>query len=204
MVAMPPIKLPAPSTSGRMPLEEAISRRRSVRKFGAQAISLAQLSQLLWAAQGITSAGGQRAVPSAGATYPLELFIIVGEQTVKDLKAGVYQYQINTHSLKLHLQGDVRERLAGAALDQRFIANCPLNIVVCAIFSRTSHRYGNRGNRYVYMEVGHIGQNVSLQAVALGLVTVMVGAFNDEFISEILKLEKQIEPLYIIPTGKPI
>jgi len=202
-MAIPPIKLPSPTTTGEMPLEEAISKRRSVRRFAAQTISLAQLSQLLWSAQGVTSSGGRRTAPSAGATYPLELFVVAGEQTIEDLKAGIYHYQSDSHSLNLHSEGDSRKRLAEAALNQRFIADCPVSIVICAIFSKTSHRYGNRGYRYVHMEVGHAGQNISLQAIALGLATVMVGAFDDEVVSAILKLEEQTEPLYIIPIGKP-
>lgn len=196
------IRLPSPSTSGKTSLEEAISKRRSVRRFGAQPLSLQQLSQILWSAQGITDTRGRRAVPSAGATYPLELFVVVGEQTVESLKAGIYHYQVASHSLKPHLNGDLRHTLAEAALSQRFIANCPANIIVCAIFPRTAHRYGSRGNRYVHMEAGHMGQNVSLQAVALGLATVMVGAFDDKEVSEVLKIEGQSEPLYIIPVGK--
>lgn len=203
-MAVAPIKLPAPSTSGKMPLEEAISKRRSVRKFGAQPLTLAQLSQLLWSAQGVTNAGGHRAVPSAGATYPLELFIVVGEQTVESLKAGIYHYEATTHSLSLHSESDSRLRLAEASLGQHFIAVCPLNIVVCAIFPRTSHRYDDRGDRYVHMEAGHVGQNISLQALALGLATVMVGAFIDGKVSEALKLDEQIKPLYLIPVGKPV
>lgn len=203
-MAIPAIKLPVPNTTGEMPLEEAILKRRSVRRYGEQSLLQVQLSQLLWSAQGITNTGGRRASPSAGATYPLEIFVVTGEQTVEDLKAGIYHYQANSHSLNLHSKGDSRKRLAEAALSQRFIADCPISIVVCAIFSRTSYRYGNRGDRYAHIEVGHVGQNISLQAIALGLATVMVGAFNDERVSAILKLEEQTEPLYIIPVGKPV
>jgi SagB-type dehydrogenase family enzyme len=120
------------------------------------------------------------------------------------LAAGIYHYQVDSHSLSLHLSGDLRQKLADTALGQSFIANCPVDIVVCALHPRTAYRYGRRGERYVHMEVGHVGQNVSLQAVALGLATVTVGAFEDEEVGKVLKLEEQIKPLYIIPIGKPV
>lgn len=199
-----PIKLPFPNPQGKISVEEAISKRRSVRRFRAQPLSLAQLSQLLWSAQGITGTGGRRAAPSAGATYPLEIFVAIGEHGIESLAAGIYHYQVDSHSLSLHLSGDLRQKLADTALGQSFIANCPVDIVVCALHPRTAYRYGRRGERYVHMEVGHVGQNVSLQAVDLGLATVMVGAFEDEEVGKVLKLEEQIKPLYIIPIGKPV
>ena len=199
-----PIKLPFPNPQGKISVEEAISKRRSVRRFRAQPLSLAQLSQLLWSAQGITGTGGQRAAPSAGAAYPLEIFVAIGEHGIESLAAGIYHYQVDSHSLSLHLSGDLRQKLADTALGQSFIANCPVDIVVCALHPRTAYRYGRRGERYVHMEVGHVGQNVSLQAVALGLATIMVGAFEDEEVRKVLKIEEQIKPLYIIPVGKPV
>jgi SagB-type dehydrogenase family enzyme len=199
-----PIKLPSPTTQGKMSVETAISKRRSVRRFRSQPLSLAQLSQLLWSAQGITGTGGRRAVPSAGATYPLEIFVVIGAHGIESLAAGIYHYQVDNHSLSLHLSGDLRQKLADAALGQNLIASCPVGIVVCALHPRTAYRYGRRGERYVYMEVGHVGQNVSLQAVALGLATVMVGAFEDEEVRKVLKIEEQIKPLYIVPVGQPV
>ena len=203
-MTQPPIKLPSPSLKGKTTVEEAISKRRSVRRFRAQPLSLLQLSQILWSAQGITSASGHRAAPSAGATYPLEVFVLVGEQTVESLKAGIYHYEVDSHSLSLHLKGDLRQELAEAALGQGFVASCPVDVVVCALFPRTAYRYGRRGERYVHVEVGHVGQNVSLQAMALGLATVMVGAFDDEDVRKVLKADEQFKPLYIIPVGKPV
>jgi len=199
-----PIKLPSPNLQGKISVETAISKRRSVRRFRAQPLSLAQLSQLLWSAQGITGSGGRRVVPSAGATYPLEIFVVIGAHGIESLAAGIYHYQADSHSLSLHLSGDLRQKLADAAVGQSFITNCPIVIVVCALHPRTAHRYGRRGERYVNMEVGHVGQNVSLQAVALGLATVMVGAFEDEEVRKALKIEEQIKPLYIIPVGEPV
>ncbi len=199
-----PIKLPSPSLRGKTSVEEAIAKRRSARRFRAQPLSFAQLSQLLWSAQGITGPGGQRAAPSAGATYPLEIFVVIGEHGMENLAAGVYHYDVGNHSLSLHLSGDLRQKLADTALGQSFIANCPVDIVVCALHPRTAYRYGRRGERYIHMEIGHVGQNVSLQAVALGLATVMVGAFEDEQVGKVLKLEEQIKPLYIIPVGESV
>jgi len=199
-----PIKLPPPNPRGKISVEEAISKRRSVRRFRAQPLSLAQLSQLLWSAQGITGTGGRRSAPSAGATYPLEIFVAIGEHSIETLAAGIYHYDVGNHSLSLHMSGDLRQKLADTALGQSFISKCPVDMVVCALHARTAYRYGRRGERYVHMEVGHVGQNVSLQAAALGLATVMVGAFEDEEVGKVLKLGNQIKPLYIIPIGKPV
>jgi SagB-type dehydrogenase family enzyme len=199
-----PIKLPSPISRGKLSLEQAISKRRSVRRFQDEPLTLEQLSQLLWAAQGITGTGGRRAAPSAGATYPLEVFIVIGEHGIEKLAAGLYHYDAGNHSLSLHQIGDLRQKLADTALGQSSIARCPMAMVICAIHPRTAYRYGRRGERYIHMEVGHVGQNVSLQAVALGLGTVMVGAFEDEEIRKVLKLEEQIKPLYIIPIGTPV
>lgn len=199
-----PIKLPSPIPRSKLSLEQAISKRRSVRRFKDEPLTVEQLSQLLWAAQGTTGTGGRRAAPSAGATYPLEVFIVVGQHGVQGLSAGIYHYDVDNHSLSLHQIGDLRQELADTALGQSSIARCPVDMVICAIHPRTAYRYGRRGERYVHMEVGHVGQNVALQAVALGLATVMVGAFEDEDVGKVLKLEEQIKPLYIIPMGKPV
>lgn len=198
------IRLPPPQLKGKLSLEEAIAKRRSVRKYSTEPLTLFQLGQILWSAQGITGAGKLRAAPSAGATYPLEIFATVGKETVEELQAGIYHYQVDSHSLSLHRPGDSRRDLARAALDQGFIANAPMDIVVCALYPRTSYRYGRRGERYVHIEVGHVGENIHLQAVALGLATVEVGAFDDEEVRKVLGLEEQIKPLYIMPIGKPL
>lgn len=200
----PPIKLPSAVSRGKMTLEQSITKRSSVRRFQNEPLTLEQLSQLLWSAQGITGTGGRRSAPSAGATYPLEIFIVVGSNGIRTLAAGIYHYDVDNHSLSLHQIGDFQQKLADTALGQSFIARCPVDMVICAIHPRTAYRYGRRGERYVHMEVGHVGQNVALQAVALGLGTVMVGAFKDEEVSKALKLEEQIKPLYIIPVGKPV
>ncbi len=207
------ISLPCPRLEGKVSLEETIVRRRSVRRYRREPLDLSQLSQILWSAQGITAKGRLRAVPSAGATYPLEVFVVVGSQGVivrepkqlsTELQAGVYRYQVDSHSLNLHKAADLRPELARASLDQEFIIDAPVDIVLCALYHRTSGTYGKRAERYVHMEVGHAGQNIHLQAVALGLATVEVGAFRDEEVREVLGLEEQIKPLYIMPVGRSL
>jgi len=196
------IHLPPPSQEGGMALAEAISRRKSMRYFASQPISQSQLSQILWATQGTTdSPWGRRTVPSAGATYPLEVFVVCGDNGVEEIPSGIYHYNIDNHSLTQHHQRDVRSELARAALDQEFIYQAPVDIVICAEYERTLRRYGARGERYVHIEVGHAGQNIYLQATALGLATVAIGAFYDEQVRQVLRLDKQYKPLYIMPVG---
>ena len=211
------IQLPLPQFSSNVSLEETILRRRSVRRYCAEALLLSQLSQILWSAQGITGGRMFRAAPSAGATYPLEIVVFVGRQGViasevpmqsgqapEALQAGIYRYEADSHSLSLHKLGDLRPDLAGAALDQEFIIEAPVDIVICALYHRTSSRYGRRGERYVHIEVGHVSENIHLQTIALGLATVEVGAFHDEEVREILGMEERVRPLYIMPLGKPL
>ena len=198
------IYLPPPSQKGSMTLEEAVARRRSIRDFTSESISQLQLSQILWSAQGITDISWKsRAVPSAGATYPLEIFIVCGRNCVEDIDDGIYHYDVAHHSLTLHYKGDVRLELARAALDQEFIYEAPVDIAICALYERTARRYGARAERYIHMEIGHAGQNIYLQATALGLATVAIGAFHDEQVIKVLRLDKQYKPLYIMPVGKP-
>lgn len=196
------IRLPPPVLRGVMSVEEAIARRRSVRRYTGESLHLSQLSQLLWAAQGITGSGGLRAAPSAGATYPLEVYVAVARGGVEGLEGGVYCYNVEKHSLSRHLEQDLRGELSLAALDQEFIAEAPLDIVICGRYERTAWRYGRRAERYVHMEAGHVGENIHLQAEALGLATVMVGAFYDHEVSRVMGLEGEVNPLYIIPVGK--
>jgi SagB-type dehydrogenase family enzyme len=206
------INLPSPRLKGKVSLEETLVRRRSVRRYRREPLNLPQLSQILWSAQGITGTRGFRAAPSAGATYPLEVFVVVGGQGViaseakqapEELQAGIYHYEADSHSLILHRATDLRPDLARATLDQEFIIDAPVAIVICALYHRTSYRYGRRGERYVHIEVGHVAENIHLQAVALGLATVEVGAFRDEEVREVLGLQEQMKPLYVMPVGKP-
>ncbi len=185
-----------------MSLAEAIARRRSIRDFTPEPITQSELSEILWAAQGITDKSWRcRTVPSAGATYPLEFFVVCGG--IKEMDDGIYHYNIDSHSLTLFHKGDARLELARAALTQEFIHEAPVDIVICAEYEWTLRRYGARGERYVHMEVGHAGQNIYLQATALGLATVAIGAFHDETVREVLRLDKQTKPLYIMPVGRP-
>ncbi len=192
--------LPKPNLTGRVSLEECILKRKSTRTFSSRSLTRNQLSQLLWASQG-TTRGSYRTIPSAGATYPLEVFSVLGEGGVESLEAGVYRYLPKEHSIIHHLPGDLRKELCSACLGQDFIRRAPLSFVVCAEYSRTTAGYGDRGVRYVHMEVGHLGQNLSLQGQGLGLCSVMVGAFRDEAVSHALSLPVELKPLYVIPMG---
>ena len=197
------VRLPPGNQEGVISLEESIAGRRSVRRYAAEPLTMSQLSQLLWAAQGLTGGAGLRAAPSAGATYPMEVFVLTGEWSVEGLPAAIYHYRTDTHSMSVHAPHDARAALAGAALGQGFVAQAPAVIVLCATYERTSRTYGSRADRYVHMEAGHIGENISLQAVALGLATVMVGAFEDDAVADVMGLPRDVRPLYIIPAGKP-
>jgi SagB-type dehydrogenase family enzyme len=189
------IILPPPKTKGEMSLEEAICRRRSVRRFSSAPLPLEAISQILWAGQGISDKyTGFRTAPSAGAIFPCHLYALLPE--------GVYKYIPEEHKLRLHLRDDLRLPLAEASLYQDFIAEAPLVVVITAELSKTMARYGTRATRYVCIEIGHIGQNIQLQAVALGYDSVCVGAFQDERVKRLLSLPISEEPLYIVPIGK--
>ena len=192
------IILPQPITKGKVSLEEAIFKRRSQREFQRKDLSLEQIGQLLWAAQGITAKRGGfnfRAAPSAGALYPLELYALT--------KDGLYHYIPEGHKLENLSDRDLRGDLADAALGQGSVASSALDIVICAVYERVTSKYGQRGVRYVHIEAGHAAQNIHLQAVALGLGSVPIGAFSDEGVQKTLGLPKDHEPLYIIPVGFP-
>lgn len=196
------ISLPPPMLKGALSLEEATKSRRSKRDFKDRPLTLEQVSQLLWAAQAITEDGGfKRAAPSAGATYPLDVYLVVGEKEVDGIQAGIYHYLVREHSLRFLIGGDIRQALAKACLSQMFIASAPITIALSAEYARTTRRYGERGIRYVHMEVGHVGQNIYLQAEALGLGTVAIGAFSDQEVSKVLHLPAKHEPLYVMPVG---
>jgi SagB-type dehydrogenase family enzyme len=187
------IKLPEPVTNGTMSLEKAIVTRRSWRDFLNKPLSLEQVSQLCWAAQGKQQGGCFRNAPSAGATYPLELFVV--EQK------GLFKYLPEKHALEEITKEDLREKLCSAALGQSFIAEAPLTLVIAAEFSRTTGLYRQRGIKYVFMEAGHAAQNVQLQAVSLGLGSVAVGAFDDGRVRGVLSLPERPEPVYLLTIG---
>jgi len=189
------IKLPAPVASGDYSLEELLVARRSVRSFTDTPLTLAEIGQLCWAAQGITNERGFRTAPSAGALYPLELYCVTAD--------GVCHYLSRDHALEVLSRDNVIAPLADAAVGQACVSGAPCVFVFSAVYARTSAKYGDRAERYVHMEVGHAAQNLLLEAVALGLGGVPVGAFYDERVAEILGLPEDHAPLMLLPAGHP-
>lgn len=203
------ISLPAPRLDSDFSIEEVMLKRRSHRNFVKSAISIEDLSQVLWAAYGITKPdnsreifrGGMRTAPSAGATFPLEVYAIAGK--VNGLEKGVYRYIADGHKLVKVIDEDIRTELAKAAINQEMIEDAPASLFFSAVFERTMQRYGDRAReRYVCMEMGHVAQNVYLQLEAMGMGTCAVGAFNDSKVSEVMNLPEGEEPLYIMPIGR--
>ncbi|HSD40716.1 MAG TPA: SagB/ThcOx family dehydrogenase [Burkholderiales bacterium] len=190
------IRLPPPDRDGGMPLAAALQSRRSVRAFAARALSPAELGQLLWAAQGEADArDGVRTAPSAGALYPLVLFAATAN--------GVFRYVVEEHALERVSSRDLRGDLAAAALGQQEIAEAPCVLALVAVVTRTTRKYGERGERYVHMEAGHATQNALLTATALGLAGYPVGAFEDARVAQLLRLGRSEAPLYLVPVGAP-
>lgn len=197
----PPITLPPARYHGTISLEETLKKRRSIRKYADSSISKEQVSQLLWAAQGISHLSGYRTTPSAGALYPLETYLAAGK--VEGLESGVYVYRPQNNTLDLTAAGDKRDALCRSALNQSSVRNAPLSIVFCAVPERITGKYGERGIRYIYMELGHAAQNVCLQAIALGLGTVVIGAFHETAAAEAISCTQSEHPLYIVCIGTP-
>lgn len=195
-----PVALPKPRTTGNVSIEQALHQRRSLRSYSRAALSLEETGQLLWAAQGVTARSGYRTAPSAGALYPLETFLCAGR--VEGLPAGVYRYRPDRHDLVVLAAGDRRAELAAAALAQSWVREAPVVIALAAVYRRVTGRYMQRGVRYAWMEAGHAAQNVLLQAVALGLGGVPVGAFDDRAVARVLRMAPEEEPLYLIPLGR--
>jgi SagB-type dehydrogenase family enzyme len=196
-VSLPTFELPAPERKGGMSLEEVLAVRRSVREFRQEPITDRELSQLLWAAQGITSSDGLRTAPSAGALYPLEVWVATA--------SGLYHYEPRDHRLTRQHKSDLRPDICRAALVQEVILQAPVVFVIGAVYERTAHKYGDqRTPRYIHMEAGHAAQNLLLEAVALGLGGVLIGAFNDKEVERVLSLSPVQKPLYLIPVGHPL
>ena len=193
------IQLPQVGKTGSASLEQTLWERRSLRQFSSDSISMETASQLLWAAQGINDQRGRRTCPSAGALYPLEVLMACG--AVQGLSPGCYRYLPHAHALEEMQRGDLRGSLARASLDQSWMAHAPAILVLSAVYARTTGKYGPRGVRYVHMEVGAAAQNIHLQAEALGVGTVFVGAFSDREVQRILGLPAEEEPLALFPTG---
>lgn len=190
------VALPPPDVSGGPPLNAAIARRRSVRDFRPAELGWEQVGQLFWAAQGITGDSGRRAAPSAGALYPLEMYVVLSE--------GVFQYDPGRHQAVHRIGGDLRERLAEAALSQDAVRLAPATFVITGVVSRTAGKYGPRAERYVHLEAGHAAQNLLLEAVALSLAAVPVGAFSDDDVRSVLRLGSGQQPIYLLPVGYPV
>lgn len=193
--------LPEPSPAGDISLEESLRRRRSGREYAARPLTLTELGQLLWAAQGITSEEGGRTAPSAGALYPLEVFAVTRD--VEGIDPGVWRYEPEEHRLRAVRAGERTAELAAASLDQEWVSDAPASIVIAGVSERTTVEYGERGERYVVLEAGHAAQNLVLQATVLGLAAVTVGAFDDAEVQQVLGLAENEEPLYVVPVGHP-
>ena len=194
------VVLPEPSYESNFSIEESLLKRRSIRKYSNDPLKLDDISQILWAAQGITHENRLRTAPSAGGLYPLELYVVVGN--VEGLEAGIYHYSPIENNLLKTVDGDKRSNISEAALGQEWVEKAAINIVITAIYERTTTKYSDRGIRYVHIEVGHAAQNICLQATALNIGAVTVGAFHDDEIVTILNLNQDERPVYIIPIGK--
>jgi len=194
------IKLPEPRYDSDVSLEQSLLQRRSTRSYTGESLTLTEVSQLLWATQGITDDRGFRTAPSAGGLYPLEVYIVAGN--VENLAPGIYKYEPGLRELIPIIAGDRRSELADAALGQSWVKEGAIVIVFTAVYERTTGKYGEQGIRYVHIELGHAAQNLCLQATAMGLGVVTVGAFHDEQVVELLNLPGDEQPLYIIPVGR--
>jgi len=196
------MELPPPDLDGSMSLEKSLLSRRTVRSFLARSIELKQFSQLCWAGQGVTDERSRkRSAPSGGALYPLDVYAVVGDAGVEGLGAGTYHYEPPNHELFFRTAGDLRSQLAGASHGQMWMAQAPVHLVLTAEYRRICSKYGERGIRYAIMEAGHAGQNIFLQAEAIGLGAGIVGAFHDQEVMSIMGLPAEHEPLLIIPVG---
>jgi SagB-type dehydrogenase family enzyme len=209
------IQLPAPQHESQTSVEQAISLRRSIRDYPAIPLSISEISQILWAAQGFTQErkepprmwnpkyewqGGLRTAPSAGALYPMEIYVLAGN--VDGLAKGVYKFIPKDHALKKMTGADKRKDLADAALKQAAIEKAAAVIVMAGVYERTSYKYGERAERYVHIEAGSIAENVYLQGMTLGIGTVIIGAFVDKDAKAVLQLPEDENPLVIMPLGK--
>lgn len=197
LVAVP---LPEPRADSGTSIEQALGSRRSIREFAPGPLTLAAMSQLLWAAQGETGAGGARTAPSAGALQPLRLYLVSGD--VAGLEPGVYRYDPRRHGLHKTADGDRRAEMSVAALQQECVGAAAAIVVIAADDQHTVARYGRRAQRYIDIEVGHAAQNLHLQAVALSLGSVDVGAFDDAEVASALGLPGAERPLLLLPVGR--
>ncbi|HDS30084.1 MAG TPA: SagB/ThcOx family dehydrogenase [Firmicutes bacterium] len=191
------INLPEPSLKGEISIEETLASRRSIRSYSDRALTMDEISQILWSAQGITADWGARTAPSAGGLFPMRIYLVAGK--AENLNPGVYLYDPHNNALKPVRDGDYRGQLMSASLNQGCVGSAPISIIITAIPSITEARYGNRSMRYIDNEAGSISQNVYLQCEALGLGTVVIGAFNDDQVAEICSPD--VSPRLIMPIG---
>ncbi len=201
------IELPVPSLDGGVSVEDAINKRRSVREFTAQPLSMADLSQCVWSAQGTTGNDGKKVAPSAGAVYPVTLYVVVG--VIENLSAGLYRYEPNRHTLEAIRAGELRAQLRDAALEEQpWIGQAASILVIAADIAKTSSTFqqqppaGERGFRYVYMEVGAIAENVYLQGQTIGVGVVFIGGFDDQKVTDVLKLPSPYTPVGLVCLGR--
>lgn len=196
------MKLPGPVLKGDTSVEESLLRRRSIREYCRQPLTVVEVGQLLWSAYGITSPEGYRTAPSAQALYPLEIDLVAG--SVEGLSPGAYRYSPRGHELRLTREGDLRESVCSTTFDQGFVGEGAAILVFSAVYERTCVEFGDAGEKFVHMDLGHSAENVHLQAVALGIGTVVVGAFRPEEVKQVLSLATEEQPLYLMPLGKVV
>jgi len=198
------IALPKPKDKGRMSVEEAIWKRRSVREYLHTPITLDQLSQILWAAQGITDTkSGHRAAPSPGAKYALELYVFTREGGIRELPAGVYHYEPAAHSVRCIKTGDCTLSLQSAAGEQEQIGQASAIIALTSVFERATVKYGERGIQFAIQESGSAAENIYIESTALGLRTVMMGSFDDDMVGQLIGTKEGEKPLLLMPLGSP-
>ncbi|MGM0453275.1 MAG: SagB/ThcOx family dehydrogenase [Thermodesulfobacteriota bacterium] len=195
------LALPEPVYDSGVSVEKALKNRRSVRSYADRPLTRQDISQLLWSAQGITSPQGYRTAPSAGALYPLEIYL--GAGNVEDLADGLYHYRSDAHDMVAVEKGDPRQALWQSAMKQSAVKDAPAVIVITGVFSRTMGKYDKRGMQYVLIEAGHAAQNICLQAVAMDLGSVPIGAFNDKTLRKVLHVDQTVYPIYVVPVGYP-
>lgn len=196
------IKLPQTEPSPAQPLEQLLVRRRCVREYADRPVTLANAACLLWAAQGISAANGLRTSPSAGALYPMDIYLAAG--AVTELVPGIYRYLPREGAIEGTVEGDRRAALAAAALGQSWLADAALILIIAARYEHTTWKYGQRGIQYVHMEAGHAAQNALLMAGALNLGAAVVGAFDDGRVASVTGLSGKETPLYLVPVGYPV
>ena len=195
-ISLPPIELRSDTS-----VEEALLERRSIREYSDKSLALDDIGQLLWAAQGMMYKHMYRTAPSAGALYPIEMYVVAGD--VDGLSPGVWHYLPEKHELIFVAEGDRRRRLASACWFQNWIRRAPAALVITGVYARTAKKYGDRSERYVHIEAGAVAENIYLQATSRGLGTVIVGAFRDEKLKSVLELPDDHEPLVVMPVGHP-